>query len=171
MTISATDPDWTRETPRGWWDPSRRLMRTIRRYQAAGGGPLGALRRRYWALQHRFWSVITQAEIGLDTEIGGGLLLLHPNGIVIHPATRIGPNCLIFQQVTLGSSGSGRGVPVLGGHVDVGAGAKILGPVTVGDHAIIAANAVVLKDVPPGAVAAGVPAKIIKQPPETEENP
>lgn len=168
MSISATDPDWTREAPRSWWDPPRRLVKAIRRYQAAGSGPLGALRRRYWAMQHRFWSVVTQAEIALATEIGGGLLLLHPNGIVIHPETRVGPNCLIFQQVTLGTSGTRRGVPVLGGHVDVGAGAKILGPVVVGDHAVIAANAVVLKDVPPGAVVAGVPARIIKQPAETE---
>ena len=87
----------------------------------------------------------------------------HPNGIVIHPMCKIGPNCLILQQVTLGSNGSSAngGVPTLGGHVDVGAGAKILGPVVIGDNAVIGANAVVLADVPANAVAVGIPARLI----------
>jgi serine O-acetyltransferase len=109
-------------------------------------------------LRHRFWSIVTGAEIPLATQIGGGLLILHPNGIVIHPDAVVGPNCLIFQQVTLG--GGAGGAPNIGGHVDIGAGAKVLGNVTVGDHAKIGANAVVLKDVPPYATAVGVPAHI-----------
>jgi serine O-acetyltransferase len=109
-------------------------------------------------LRHRFWSAITGAEISLGTRIGGGLLLPHPNGIVIHPDATIGPNCLIFQQVTLG--GGDLAAPRIGGHVDIGAGAKILGPVSIGDHAKIGANAVVLNDVPPYATAVGVPARI-----------
>jgi serine O-acetyltransferase len=84
----------------------------------------------------------------------------HPNGIVIHPDAVIGPNCLIFQQVTIGLR-DGPGAPHIGGHVDVGAGAKILGPVTIGNHAKIGANAVVLNDVPEGATAVGIPAKVI----------
>lgn len=170
MTVSATDPDWSRETPRGWWDPSRRLLRSIRRYQAAKGG----LARKVWALRHRFWALITQAEIHLTQKIGGGLMLPHPNGIVLHPNAVIGPNCLIFQQVTLGTVPNRPGTPVLGGHVDVGAGAKILGPVTIGDHAVIGANAVVLRDVPSGATAIGIPARIVpgtaKEPPEGVES-
>lgn len=83
----------------------------------------------------------------------------HPNGIVIHPAAVVGPNCLIFQQVTIGHRA--EGVPTIGGHVDIGAGAKILGPVTIGDHAIIGANAVVLIDVPSGATAVGIPASLL----------
>jgi serine O-acetyltransferase len=86
------------------------------------------------------------------------LRIPHPNGIVIHPKVDIGPNCLIFQQVTLGHAG---GTPRIGGHVDIGAGAKVLGPITVGDHARIGANAVVLTDVPAGATAVGIPARII----------
>ncbi len=69
-------------------------------------------------------------------------------------------NCLIFQQVTIGGR-SGPGVPLIEGHVDIGAGAKILGPVRVGAHARIGANAVVLANVPQGAVAVGNPAKVI----------
>ena len=67
----------------------------------------------------------------------------HPNGIVIHPDAEIGPNCLLFQQVTIGM-GDG-GVPKIGGHVDVGAGAKIIGAVTIGPNAKIGANCVVLQ--------------------------
>lgn len=161
VSVSATEPDWSRERPRGWWDPPRKLLRAIRRYQAAGqGGGVAKLRRKYWALQHRFWSAITQAEIDLHARIGGGLLIPHPNGIVIHPQAEIGPNCLIFQQVTLGTSGRGSGVPRLGGHVDVGAGAKILGGIVLGDHVRVGANAVVLSDVPEGGVATGVPARV-----------
>lgn len=157
--VSASDPDLSREAPQRFWDPSRRLVRSIRAYQAAGPGPIGWMRRKVAAFAHRVWSVVTQAEIDLNARIGGGLLIPHPNGIIIHPDVEIGPNCLIFQQVTLGM---GRGgVPRLGGHVDIGAGAKVLGPVTVGDHAVIGANAVVLCDVPPGMMAVGVPARIV----------
>lgn len=91
----------------------------------------------------------------------GGLLLLHSNGIVIHPRATIGPNCLIFHQVTIGALGSGH-APRIGGHVDIGAGAKILGDISIGDHAKIGANAVVLTNVPQHATAVGVPARIIR---------
>lgn len=109
---------------------------------------------------HRFWSVITGAEIPVTTRIGGGLLLPHPNGIVIHPAVVIGVNCILFQQVTLGTRG-GKAVPLVGNGVDIGPGAKILGGVVIGDHAVIGANAVVLEDVAPGDVVAGIPARPI----------
>ena len=115
-----------------------------------------ALRWGY-VLRHRFWAAISGADIPLNSRIGGGLLIPHPNGIVIHPACEIGPNCLIFQQVTIGS-GKG-GVPTLGGHVDVGAGAKILGAVQVGTHAVIGANAVVVDDVMDSTTVVGIPAR------------
>ena len=83
----------------------------------------------------------------------------HPNGIVIHPGALIGPNCMLMQQVTIGERRDG--VPSLGGHVDVGAGAKVLGAIHVGDHARIGANAVAVHDVPAGATALGVPARIV----------
>lgn len=87
-------------------------------------------------------------------------MLPHPNGIVIHPDVVVGVNCLLFQQVTLGSAHGG--VPCIGTHVDIGAGAKVLGPVLVGDYAKIGANAVVVKDVPAGATVVGIPAKIVR---------
>jgi serine O-acetyltransferase len=156
-TISAREPDWERERPRRLWDPPRRLLRSLRRYQRwhLRAGPLARLISRFAVLEHRFWSVVTGADIPLNCRIAGGLLLIHPSGIVIHPKAIVGPNCLIFQQVTLV-----EGVE-LGGHVDIGAGAKIVRPVYIGDHAKIGANAVVLCDVPPGATAVGIPAHVI----------
>ena len=161
MKVSATEPDWSRERPTKWWDPAKRLLKSIRHYQAAKGKPLGRLRQKYWALQHRFWSLVTQSEIHLTQRIGGGLRLPHPTGIILHPEAELGPNCQLFHQVTLGRVENRDGVPILGGHVDVGSGAKILGPVRIGDHAVIGANAVVLCDVPAYAAAVGVPARII----------
>jgi serine O-acetyltransferase len=86
--------------------------------------------------------VVTAADIPLNCQIEGGLLLTHPNGVVIHPGATIGPNCLILQQVTIV-----EGVKI-GGHVDIGAGAKIIRAVSIGNHAKIGANAVVVCDVP-----------------------
>lgn len=159
---SAVVPDWSREQCEKFWQPSRKLLRALRDYTEARerGGIRGTIHAKVAAARHRFWSVIAGADIPLNAKtIAGGLLLPHPNGVVIHPQAEIGPNCLLFQQVTLGT-GPKPGTPRLGGHVDVGAGAKILGGVVVGDHAVIGANAVVVSDVPPWGVAVGVPAVV-----------
>jgi serine O-acetyltransferase len=162
-SVSASVPDFTREY-KTWvdWNPSRSLLASIRSYQRVRSNSLlNAIMQKIAVLRHRFWSAVTGADIPIQCKIGGGLLMPHPNGIVIHPDAVIGPNCLLFQQVTIGQSNSG--VPVIGGHVDVGAGAKILGAVSIGDHAVVGANAVVLRDVPMGATAVGVPATIVTQ--------
>ena len=158
--VSATLPDWNRESVQpGEWQPGRRLLRSIRKYQAARarGGLSALIVSRRWVLSHRFWSAVSGSDIPINTRIEGGLAIPHPNGIVIHANTKIGPNCLIMQQVTL--AGDQEGAPTLMGHVDVGA--KILGRLVIGEHAKIGANAVVLTDVPPGATAVGIPARII----------
>src|SRR6202035_3462871 len=131
---------------------------SIRRYQAWRGrrGPVAALARKLLVLRHRFWSVVTGADIPLTCEIGGGLLIPHPNGIVIHPEAKIGVNCLIFQQVAIGTR-DGAGAPWVGGHVDIGAGAKVLGNIEIGPHARIGANAVIVKNVEGGGTAVGWP--------------
>lgn len=160
--ISSTVPDWSREYKRpGEWNPGKSLLASIRAYQKhRGNRHLLAPLFRHWAvLRHRFWSAVSGADIPLNSQIDGGLLLPHPNGVVIHPAAKIGPNCLLFQQVTLGTRG-GTEAPVLEGHVDVGAGAKLLGGIRVGAHAQIGANSVVLQDVPSGKTAVGTPARI-----------
>jgi serine O-acetyltransferase len=160
--ISATVPDWSREAkPFFAWMPSRSLLASIRSHarHSNSSNPWKMLLRLNAVLRHRFWSVVTGADIPLGSKIGGGLYLPHPNGVVIHPQADIGPNCLIFQQVTVGMSNDG--LPTLGGHVDLGAGAKVLGAVHVGSHARVGANAVVLHDVPNGTVSVGVPARNI----------
>ena len=162
--VSATEPDWSREAkPLLAWAPARSLLASIRAYEKVAGSrnPWHVLLRKLAVLRHRFWSVATGADIPLGCKIAGGLLLPHPNGVVIHCDAVIGPNCLIFQQVTLGMVNGG--VPRIAGHVDIGAGAKILGPVEVGAHALVGANAVVLNDVPSNSTVAGVPARIVKR--------
>ncbi len=157
-TDSAIEPDWSRERRQhGKWDPPRALLASIRDYQRARGG----VGKRWAVLRHRFWSAVTGADIPLNCQIAGGLMIPHPNGIVIHPDAEIGPNCLILQQVTLGV---GRGgVPTIGANVNIGAGAKLLGGFHVGDHAVVAAMAVVTRDVPEGALMMGIPAKLVRQ--------
>jgi serine O-acetyltransferase len=161
--IDSTEPDWSREHIKsGEWNPGKRLLRCIRDYRRYKEKQmlLSGMCVAWVVLRHRVWSSISGADIPLNCQIGGGLLLPHPNGVVIHPDARVGPNCLIFQQVTLGTLASG-GAPVIGGHVDIGAGAKVLGQIVIGDHAKIGANAVVLADVPELSVAVGIPARCL----------
>ena len=164
IIVSSETPDWGREYKSFFtWVPSRSLLASIRQYQRSVKSS-NVINRTVFksiaVLRYRFWSIITGAEIPLNCCIGGGLLIPHPNGIVIAPDVIIGPNCLIFQQVTIGAR-SESGVPEIGGHVDIGAGARILGKVKLGDHACIGANAVVIHDVPAGKTAVGIPAKIL----------
>lgn len=81
---------------------------------------------------------------------------------VIHPLTIIGDDVLIGQSVTIGGKSGNKNLPVIGNNVYISAGAKVLGPIKVGNNAIIGANAVVIHDVPDNAVVVGIPAKIIK---------
>ena len=113
----------------------------------------------------QFARFLTGIEIHPGATIGKGLLIDHGSGVVIGETAEIGDNCLIYQGVTLGGTGKehGKRHPTLGNNVMVGSGAKILGPFKVGDNAKIAANAVVLEEVPPNSTAVGVPAKIVKQ--------
>ena len=148
-------PDFSREKPRRAWDPSRKLLLSIRDYQRSHCIPflVRFIFSKWCVLRHRFWSAVCGADIPLNSNIGGGLLIPHPNGIVIHPSAVIGVNCLIFQQVTL------AGKVTTGCHVDIGAGAKILGPLQLGDHVKVGANAVVTKNVSSYATVVGIPAK------------
>ena len=158
--ISASEPDWSREQTFQGYAPGQRLLAAIRSYQKHSGGSLWArLMRKRAVLAHRLWSAVCSCDIPINSHLGGGLLLPHPLAIVIHPDAVIGPNCLIFQSVTIG--GGKGGTPRVGGHVDIGAGAAILGAVTIGDHAQIGANAVVTSDVPAYGIAVGIPARVV----------
>jgi serine O-acetyltransferase len=107
-------------------------------------------------------------EIALNV-FGPGLAIVHPYGIIVSDKASIGKNCRIHAGVNIGAH---RGqAPTIGDNVYLGPGAKIVGGVHVGDGAVIGANAVVVKDVPPGVTVGGVPAKIISDNDSTEMIP
>ena len=107
----------------------------------------------------------TGIEIHPGAVIGKNFFIDHGTGVVIGETTEIGDNCTVYQGVTLGGTGkeSGKRHPTLGNNVMVGAGARVLGPFKVGDNSKIAANAVVLSEVPPNCTAVGVPARIVRR--------
>lgn len=99
-------------------------------------------------------------EIGVGQNIGGGLYIAHPSGTVIF-ADAIGENCSIIASVTIGMRNEWA-FPQIGDRVFIGAGARVLGAIAVGNDARVGANAVVINDVPPGSTVVGIPAKVIK---------
>ena len=109
--------------------------------------------------------LFTGIEIHPGARIGEGLFIDHGMGVVVGETAIIGDNVLLYQGVTLGGTGKERGKrhPTIGSNVVVGAGAKILGNITIGDNSYIGSNAVVIKDVPPNSTVVGVPGRITKQ--------
>ncbi len=128
-------------------------------------------------LSHRLWGrgrtrlvarllsqlsrTVTGVEIHPGARIGRRFFIDHGMGVVIGETAEIGDDVMFYHGVTLGGRSLRRVKrhPTVGSHVVIGAGARLLGPITVGDHVQIGANAVVVKDVPEGVVAAGVPAR------------
>lgn len=131
-------------------------------------------RPAYWLWNHGFrftaraLSQIVRHSTGVEihpaAKLGRGILIDHGMGVVIGETAEIGDGCTIYQGVTLGGTGKdvGKRHPTLGQNVTVGCGAKVLGPFTVGDGAKIAANSVVLTEVPAYATAVGSPARVVK---------
>jgi len=128
----------------------------------------------HWLLEHRipfipramsqFARFLTGIEIHPGAKIGSGLFIDHGMGVVIGETSEIGDHVTLFQGVTLGGTGKQRGKrhPTIGNHVVVGAGAKVLGPITVGDYVKIGANSVVLQDVPDHSTVVGIPGRIVR---------
>ncbi|NJC33717.1 serine O-acetyltransferase [Sphingomonas jejuensis] len=115
-----------------------------------------------WAFRH--CRNVYGIELPYTVRLGRRVIVEHQGGIVVHGATVIGDDCIIRQNCTLGirSLDALDAAPILGRRVNVGAGAAILGRIEIGDDAAIGANAVVLSDVPAGALAAGVPARLLR---------
>ncbi|MBY8993623.1 MAG: serine O-acetyltransferase [Candidatus Heimdallarchaeota archaeon] len=123
----------------------------------------------------RYLSNIAAQSTGIDihpgAEIGFDFFIDHGNGVVIGETTEIGDNVTIYQGVTLGGVSLERKKrhPTIGNNVVIGAGAKILGPITIGENSKIGANSVVIKDVPPNSVVVGVPGRVVQR--EADEKP
>ena len=113
----------------------------------------------------QFAKFLTGIEIHPGAKIGKHFFIDHGTGVVIGETAVVGDNCTIYQGVTLGGTGkdTGKRHPTLGDNVMVGAGAKVLGPFKIGDGAKIAAGGVVLKEIPAGATAVGIPAKVVRR--------
>lgn len=114
-----------------------------------------------WTSHWARW--LTGIEIHPGAKIGRRFFIDHGMGVVIGETSEIGDDCTLYHGVTLGGTSwrKGKRHPTLGNQVVVGAGAKILGPITVGDGAKVGSNAVVVKDVPSGATAVGIPTRIL----------
>lgn len=117
-------------------------------------------------LPARLLSQLTRALTGIEihpgAQLGRRLFIDHGMGVVVGETTMVGDDVVLFHGSTLGGKSMKRGKrhPTLGDNVVVGAGAKVLGPIWIGDGVLIGANAVVVKDVPAGSVAIGVPAEV-----------
>lgn len=110
---------------------------------------------------YKFIQIITGIELPCEAEVGKCFIIDHFGGIVISGYAKFGDHCRIRNGVVVGLKNVEEvAAPVIGNHVDIGAGAKVLGNIRIGDHVTIGANAVVITDVPDYAIAVGVPAKI-----------
>ncbi len=132
-------------------------------------------RGAHWCYEHKLMFLArmisqmgrhrTGIEIHPGAKIGKRLVIDHGMGIVIGETAEIGDDCLIYHGVTLGGTGkdSGKRHPTIGNNVLIGTGAKVLGPFKVGDNSRIAANSVVLGEIPPDSTAVGIPARVVRR--------
>lgn len=150
----------------------------IQAVRSAGFRAVMLYRIGFWLRKHRCRFLAAVAErmmhhlchcwISTYAQIGPGFYIAHVGGLVIGQQTRIGENCDVRQNVTLGGNFNkkdeqGRSQPWVGDNVSFGAGAVVVGPVRVGSNSIIGANSVVARDVPEAVIVQGVPAKVIKE--------
>jgi serine O-acetyltransferase len=123
-------------------------------------------------LPNRFCEAFFAMGISPGASIGEGLYIGHIGGVIISQQAVIGKNCDISHRVTIGTSAMGReGTPVLGDNVYVGTGATLVGKIRIGSGAKIAANTLVIDDVPEGATVMGVPGRIFLAPPKSNQAP
>jgi|Deesub1362A_J573_1020465.scaffolds.fasta_scaffold00424_6 cysteinyl-tRNA synthetase len=171
----------------GFWDDIKKDFRAVFRMDPAARNPLEVILAYpgfhaifIHRINHILWEknipvlprllshiarLLTGIEIHPGARIGGGFFIDHGSGVVIGETAEIGENVTLYQGVTLGGTGKEKGKrhPTLGNNVVVGAGTKILGPVTIGDNVKIGANSVVLHPVPKNSIVVGVPGKVIKR--------
>ena len=151
--------DWARQ---GMW------VMLVYRFGRWRYGVRWALLRKPLSLAYQLLKVLSQILTGIDlpceARVGRRFKIEHFGGIIISGDAVIGDDVIVRNGVTIGLRRTNeRGAPIIGNRVDIGAGAKILGAITIGDGAAIGANAVVLTDVPPNSIAVGIPARITQR--------
>jgi serine O-acetyltransferase len=163
----------------GWCYGSSRARDVVKVLLSDGTMAMVIYRGMQWARRHRLSpvemglnrlnAICCNCIIGRGAEFGPGFVLIHATGVVINGDVAGGSDVMIEHQVTIGAER--RQAPRLGSHVFVGAGAKILGSVSVGDHARVGANAVVVEDVPAYCTVVGVPARVVRRRSSTDPTP
>lgn len=128
-------------------------------------GPPGRLASAllFWLMRHFYG-----CSIASTARLHGGLILPHPQGIVVGPGAVVGPRAWIYQNVTIGGAPGKAGLPSVGSDSRIYAGAVLAGPIAVGDQAVVGANAVVVRDVPPGSIVRAAPVEILPRPPRAD---
>ena len=129
------------------------------------------IRFQFWCARHGLPTIFAakllfwffKIEISKHARIGPGLRLPHPMGLIIAPNVTVGPDCDLYADVRLVLAHGAKEGPQIGRHVFLGDGAKVVGNVKVGDHAVIGVSSVVTKDIPANATAIGIPAKVINE--------
>ena len=164
------DPDWQADLaryPKRPWLKEQSIWaiavyRFGRRTDRRGPGIVKKVLDRYYWLIYRMTETLTGISIPKSVQVGPGLRIYHFGNIFVHANSVIGANCTLRQGVTIGNRHEDNLVPVIEDDVDFGAYAQVLGGVHVGRGAKIGALSVVLRDVPAGATAVGIPARIIE---------
>jgi len=154
--LAAYDGDWSCQ---GFW-----VMLVYRFGRWRYGFKLAIIRRPLsllYKILYKVIQIVTGIELPCEVSIGRNFRIDHFGGIIISGFARFGDNCIVRNGVTIGLKNlEEKAAPDIGNNVNIGAGAKILGAITIGDDVAIGANAVVLEDVPDGSLAVGIPARI-----------
>lgn len=143
---------------RGLW--AMAIYRFGRWVSSLRPSPFKLILDKAYGLISVFGPILTGVALDRETQVGKQLHIVHPGMVLIHPKTVIGDRVGLMHGVTLGTSPTSPGTPTIGNDVFIGAYATILGGVKIGDGAKIAANSLIICDVPAGATAIGVPAKV-----------
>jgi serine O-acetyltransferase len=163
------DPDWQADVARYPKRPFLKeqsvwaiwVYRYGRRVDKNSGGLSKRIQTSFYWLIFRVTETLTGISISKSATIGPGLRIWHFGNIFIHPSTKIGSNCTLRQGVTIGNRHDNMDAPIIGDGVEFGAYAQVLGSVRIGNGCKIGAMSVVLHDVPDGATAVGIPARIL----------
>jgi serine O-acetyltransferase len=165
--LRAYDGNWSAQ---GFW-----VMLVYRFGRWRYGVRPGIVRKPFsflYKVLFKFTQIITGIELPCEVQIGRNFVIDHFGGIIISGYAQFGDNCRIRNGVVVGLRRvEEKAAPIIGNNVDIGAGAKLLGPIKIGNNVLIGANAVVLCDVPDNSIAAGVPAQVKSRRPKSCEPP